>query len=121
MLRFESSNQLGNRMTTEPVELGGVELAAGTPVTLCIGAANRDPAQFADPETSRHRPQPEPASRVRHRRASMRRDGAGAARRRDRDGAISWRGFRGYALNGTPVRGGRVRFRGFLSVPCAVG
>ena len=37
-------------MTVEPVELGGVTLPAGTPVTLCIGAANRDPAQFADPE-----------------------------------------------------------------------
>ena len=50
MLRFESSNQLGNRMTVEPIELGGIALPAGTPVTLCIGAANRDPAQFADPE-----------------------------------------------------------------------
>ena len=50
LLRFESSNQLGNRITTEPVELGGIALPAGTPVTLCIGAANRDPAQFADPE-----------------------------------------------------------------------
>ena len=50
MLRFESSNQLGNRMTVEPVELGGIAMPAGTPVTLCIGAANRDPAQFADPE-----------------------------------------------------------------------
>src|SRR6202035_336310 len=47
-LRFESSNQLGNRMTTDRVELGGVTLAAGTPVTLCIGAANRDPRQFPD-------------------------------------------------------------------------
>jgi hypothetical protein len=28
--------------------------------------------------------------------------------------------FPGYMLNGAPVRGGRVRFRGFLSVPCAV-
>src|SRR3954464_4795808 len=43
ILRFESSNQLGNRMTTERVELSGISLAAGTPVTLCIGAANRDP------------------------------------------------------------------------------
>src|ERR1700682_3964843 len=51
ILRFESSNQLGNRMTTEQVELGGITLAAGTPVTLCIGAANRDPKQFSDPET----------------------------------------------------------------------
>src|SRR4030081_3611559 len=51
ILRFESSNQLGNRMTTEPAELGGVTIAAGTPVTLCIGAANRDPKQYTDPET----------------------------------------------------------------------
>src|SRR3954471_13208428 len=33
ILRFESSNQLGNRMTTEQVELGGVRMAAGTLVT----------------------------------------------------------------------------------------
>ncbi|OIQ68443.1 biotin biosynthesis cytochrome P450 [mine drainage metagenome] len=50
ILRFESSNQLGNRMTTERVELGGVTVAAGTSVTLCIGAANRDDRQFYDPE-----------------------------------------------------------------------
>src|SRR5206468_7996278 len=30
MLRFESSNQLGNRMTVEQVDLGGVALPAGT-------------------------------------------------------------------------------------------
>jgi cytochrome P450 len=29
--------------------------------------------------------------------------------------------FPGYELKGAPVRGGRVRFRGFLSVPCWVG
>ena len=46
ILRYESSNQLGNRMTTERVELSGVMLEPGTPVTLCIGAANRDPKQF---------------------------------------------------------------------------
>jgi hypothetical protein len=28
--------------------------------------------------------------------------------------------FPGYALSAPPVRGGRVRFRGFSSVPCAV-
>ena len=50
MLRFESSNQLGNRMIVEAIELGGIAMPPGTPVTLCIGAANRDPAQFADPE-----------------------------------------------------------------------
>src|SRR4029077_5500976 len=50
ILRFESSNQLGNRMTVEELAVGGVSPPAGTAVTLCIGAANRDPAQFPDPE-----------------------------------------------------------------------
>ena len=40
------------------------------------------------PRKPRYRPHAEPASRLRHRRASMRRDGAGAARRRDRDLAL---------------------------------
>ena len=31
-------------------EIGGRELPAGTFVTLAIGAANRDPAQFHDPD-----------------------------------------------------------------------
>jgi cytochrome P450 len=48
-LRFESSNQLGNRITTRATEIGGVALAPRTLVTLGIGSANRDPEQFADP------------------------------------------------------------------------
>jgi hypothetical protein len=49
-LRFESSNQLGNRRVAEAVEFAGVTLPEGTLITLCIGAANRDPAQFAEPD-----------------------------------------------------------------------
>jgi cytochrome P450 len=49
-LRFESSNQLGNRITTVATEIGGVALAPRTQVTLGIGSANRDPEQFAEPE-----------------------------------------------------------------------
>jgi cytochrome P450 len=119
ILRFESSNQLGNRMTTAQVELGGVALAPGTPVTLCIGAANRDPRQFNDPETldigrtpNRHLAFGTGA----HQCAGM------ALARLEGAIAISrfLARFPGYALNGPPVRGGRVRFRGFLSVPCVV-
>ncbi|SDS65231.1 cytochrome P450 [Bradyrhizobium canariense] len=119
ILRFESSNQLGNRMTTEPVELGGVALPAGTPITLCIGAANRDPAQFADPEGL-------DIGRTPNRHlafATGPHQCAGMALAR-LEGAIAisrfLARFPGYALNGAPVRGGRVRFRGFLSVPCEV-
>src|SRR6266699_3490341 len=119
ILRFESSNQLGNRMTTEQVELGGVTLPAGTAVTLCIGAANRDPRQFADPERldigrtpNRHLAFGTGA----HQCAGMalaRLEGALALSR-------FLARFPNYTLKGSPVRGGRVRFRGFLSVPCVV-
>ena len=49
-LRFESSNQLGNRITTCATEIDGVALAPRTAVTIGIGAANRDPAAFAEPD-----------------------------------------------------------------------
>jgi cytochrome P450 len=120
ILRYESSNQLGNRMTTERIELGGVTLEAGTPVTLCIGAANRDPAQFADPERF-------DIGRTPNRHlafATGAHQCAGMALAR-LEGAIAisrfLKRFPNYALNGEPVRGGRVRFRGFLSVPCVAG
>jgi hypothetical protein len=120
ILRFESSNQLGNRMTTERVELGGVTMAAGTPVTLCIGAANRDPAQFNDPENL-------DIGRVPNRHLAF---GTGAHQCAGMalarlEGAIAISRFLArfpdYALNGAPVRGGRARFRGFLSIPCSIG
>ncbi|SDC18174.1 cytochrome P450 [Ruegeria marina] len=49
ILRFRSPNQLGNRETTAEIELEGLRLARGTNLHLCIGAANRDPAVFDDP------------------------------------------------------------------------
>jgi cytochrome P450 len=120
ILRFESSNQLGNRMTTERVELGGVTMEAGTGVTLCIGAANRDPLHFNDPETldigrtpNRHLAFGTGA----HQCAGM------ALARLEGAIAISrfLARFPAYTLKGAPLRGGRARFRGFLSVPCVVG
>jgi cytochrome P450 len=120
MLRYESSNQLGNRMTIERIELGGVMMEAGTPITLCIGAANRDPAQFDDPERfdvgrspNRHLAFATGA----HQCAGM------ALARLEGTIAISryLARFPDYRLDGEPVRGGRVRFRGYLSVPCVIG
>jgi cytochrome P450 len=49
-LRLESPNQLGNRLVSERVTIGGVVLEPNTYLTLCIGAANRDPEEFPDPE-----------------------------------------------------------------------
>src|SRR6187455_332029 len=120
MLRYESSNQLGNRMTVEPFELGGTALPPGTPVTLCIGAANRDPAQFPDPE--RFDIGRTPNRHLAFGTGAHQCAGMALARL---EGAIAISRFLArfphYALRGEPVRGGRVRFRGFLSVPCEVG
>ncbi|SDZ04997.1 hypothetical protein SAMN05444004_105181 [Jannaschia faecimaris] len=52
-LRLESPNQFGNRQTTRPVTLHGLDIPAGTDLHLCIGAANRDPAVFDSPDTMR--------------------------------------------------------------------
>lgn len=50
LLRFESSNQLGSRLTTQDVVIGGFEIPANTPLVLGIGAANRDPEVFEHPD-----------------------------------------------------------------------
>jgi hypothetical protein len=116
-LRFESSNQLGNRITTREVEVGGTTLPPGTQITLCIGAANRDPDPFPDPDRldlarapNRHLA----FGSGPHQCAGMhlaRLEGRVAI------GRFLAR-FPRYALAGEPVRGGRVRFRGFLRLPC---
>jgi cytochrome P450 len=119
ILRYESSNQLGNRMTTERIELGGAVLPPGTSVTLCIGAANRDERQFTDPETfdvNRN-----PNRHLAFGTGAHQCAGMALARL---EGAIAISRFLArfprYALKGAPVRGGRARFRGFLSVPCTI-
>jgi len=115
-LRFESSNQLGNRKAVKDVEVGGVPVSAGTYIHLCIGAANRDPAQFENPDLLDVRRTPN-----RHLafgggihtcagNSLARMEGAIAIRR-------LFERFPNVALKGEPVRGGRARFRGFLSYP----
>ena len=115
-LRFESSNQLGNRRALQATQVNGVDLPAGALVTLCIGAANRDPAVYENPE-----------------QLDLRRTGnkhlafgfgvhqcAGLSLAR-LEGRIAigrfLRRFPEYRLTRDPERGGRARFRGFLSAP----
>jgi cytochrome P450 len=50
LLRFDSSVQMTGRATVAEVEIGGVTLPAGESVVMLLGAANRDPAQYADPD-----------------------------------------------------------------------
>jgi cytochrome P450 len=118
-LRFESSNQLGNRVTTRQTEVGGVTLPAGTQITLCIGAANRDPAQFSDPDRldiTRN-----PNRHLAFGSGPHQCVGMHLARLEGRVAINRFlTRFPNYAPAGEPVRGGRARFRGFLSVPCVL-
>ncbi len=115
-LRFESSNQLSNRRALEATQVNGMDLPAGALLTLCIGAANRDPAVYETPE-----------------QLNLRRSGnkhlafgfgvhqcAGLSLAR-LEGRIAigrfLQRFPDYQLAQAPVRGGRARFRGFLNAP----
>jgi cytochrome P450 len=56
-LRLEPAAAVIDRYATRDVELGGVHIGRGDPVTLSIAAANRDPDLFVDPDRfDVHRP-----------------------------------------------------------------
>ena len=119
-LRFESSNQLGNRRAMRPCGVGGVALQEGALVTLCIGAANRDPQQFEQPD------------RLNLERKSNRHlafglgihqcAGLSLARLEGRIaiGRFVQR-FPNYRLDAPPTRAERARFRGFVKAPLTLG
>ena len=118
-LRLESSNQLGNRRAARETTLGGVPMPAGVYVHIGIGAANRDPAQFPEPDRLDLRRHPNRhltfGSGI-HACAGMwlaRMEGQVAIGRLVRRFATIERA-------GAFVRGGRARFRGFLSYPVRV-
>jgi cytochrome P450 len=53
LVRFESPVQALARACVADTELSGVGVLAGQAVTVLIGAANRDPARFAEPDRLR--------------------------------------------------------------------
>lgn len=50
-LRFESPIQYTARVTTEAIELCGVRIPKRQPILCMLGAANRDPKQFKNPDS----------------------------------------------------------------------
>ncbi|MDQ6898007.1 MAG: cytochrome P450 [Candidatus Dormibacteraeota bacterium] len=50
LLRFESPSQQTRRMAVADVELGGKSIRRGQTVITVMGAANRDPERFPDPD-----------------------------------------------------------------------
>jgi cytochrome P450 len=116
VLRFESSNQLGNRIVASATVLAGVPMPIGTLVTIGIGAANRDPAQFPDADRFN-------VARIPNRHLAFGSGihlcaGMNLARLEGRIAIGRFlRRFPHYELDGEPVRSRRARFRGFVSIP----
>ena len=50
LLRFDSPVQLDRRIALEDVEIGGQQIRRGQSVLMLIGAANRDPDEFVEPD-----------------------------------------------------------------------
>jgi hypothetical protein len=119
MLRYDGPIQLNNRRVTAPMELGGRALPAGTLITIGIGAANRDPAQFPDAE--RFDVARKPNRHVAFGHGDHVCVGMNVARM---EGRIAFSRllsrFKNIELDGAPERDRRVRFRGFRKLPVSV-
>ena len=116
VLRFESSNQLGNRITTEDTMLGDVRMPKRTLVTIGIGAANRDPAAFPDPD--RFDVARNPTRHLAFGSGIHMCAGMSLARLEGRVAIERFlRRFPDYQADGAAVRSRRARFRGFAALP----
>ena len=119
-LRFESSNQLGNRIATVAATVGGIDVPAGTRITLGIGAANRDPEVFDAPDTLDIARSPN--RHLAFGSGTHQCVGMNLARLEGRVAIAAFLArFPDYRLCGAVVRGGRARFRGYLHVPLSLG
>jgi len=120
MLRWESPLQLNNRMLTAASEIGGHLFGEGTFVTLCIGAANRDPAQF--PHAERFDVGRKPNRQLAFGHGEHACVGMNVARMEGRIavGRLLDR-FPRLEPGDAPTRDRRIRFRGFTTLPARLG
>jgi len=115
-LRFESSNQLGNRIVAEETTLGGILMPRGTLVTIGIGAANRDPEAFPDPD--RFDSARNPTRHLAFGSGIHMCAGMSLARLEGRIAIERFlKRFPRYEPDGAPARSRRARFRGFTALP----
>ena len=50
LARYDGSILLSGRSTFEDIEVAGIRIPAGAGIVTMLGAANRDPARFEDPD-----------------------------------------------------------------------
>ena len=118
-LRLESPNQLGNRLVSERVTIGGVVLEPGAYLTLCIGSANRDPEEFSQPDLFDITRKPN--RHLAFAAGAHACVGMGVARLEAQVALLrTLQKLPGLRLRGEGQRGARARFRGFVSLPAEI-
>ncbi len=117
MLRFDSPVQLTARIATESVEIGGGVIAAGRPVVVFIGGANRDPEVFEQPGEFRI-DRPDPGRHLAFSLGLHHCLGAALARLEARIAIEELtRRYPAAELAGPPIRRPQLVLRGYESVP----
>ena len=120
MLRYDGPIQLNNRRLVAPLQIGGRTFPEGTLITIGIGAANRDPAQF--PEPDRFDVARKPNRHVAFGHGDHVCVGMNVARMEGRIAfARMLERFSRIEPDGAPERDRRIRFRGFRRLPVSVG
>ncbi len=119
ILRYESPVQLNNRRLLKTAQIAGRTMAAGSLITLGVGSANRDEAQFPNADDFDIARKPNKQLAFGHGDHAC--VGMNVARMEARIAirALLER-FPSMELVGEPVRDRRVRFRGYQSIPLAL-
>jgi cytochrome P450 len=119
LLRFDSPVQLTGRVVAEPLEIAGASMEPGHFVMVLLGAANRDPERFAEPDRldlARH-----PNQHLAFGRGIHFCLGAPLARVEGQVAIGSLvRRFPNLRLDGEPVQRDTVTLRGLESLPVAL-
>ena len=122
-LRFQSPLQIGNRKATEDVVFGPEDnrktIPAGSFIHTCVGAANRDPKIFEDPETVNIGRKPNPQIAFGMGRHICMGNTLGRIEGHTAIGKFVER-FPNLRPNGEKRFHGRARFRGLALLPVAV-
>jgi len=127
LLRFESPLQLNNRLAVAPIELppdpvtgrSVFTIEAGTFVTLGVGAANRDPEVFAEPDRLDIGRRPNPQLAFGHGAHACAGMNIARLEARVAIGRLVAR-YPGIEPAAAPERDRRIRFRGFKSIPVSL-
>lgn len=119
VLRYQSPNQIGNRQAARAAEIAGNAVAPGDQIVLMIGAANRDPEHFEEPD--RFDIERSPNNHLAFASGIHMCVGMSLARLEARIAISKMFGrFPKLRTDGKAIRQRRARFRGFLAVPLAI-